>query len=163
MKIEVATKKDIPYIIEIANKVWPSTYLPILGKQQLDYMLQLFYNSAAIEKQMEEQQRFFICIYNDCPIGFAAITKETQNSFKLQKLYILPEYQGIGAGYYFLEFLIELIKNETAKTLILNVNRYNEHAIKFYKKKGFVKTKEVDIEIGNGYYMNDYIMELLLI
>ncbi len=163
MIIEEATKADIPFIIEIAPFVWISTYLHILGKEQLDYMLHLFYNTTALEKQMEEQQRFFICKQDDKPIGFASITKEKEQLYKLQKLYVLPQYQGNRLGQYLLDYIIILIISENAKTLILNVNRFNSPAIKFYTKNGFIKMKEVDIEIGKGYYMNDFIMELNLI
>ena len=43
----------------------------------------------------------------------------------------------------------------------LNVNRYNK-ALYFYEKHGFTIAQEVDIEIGEGYFMNDYIMKLSL-
>jgi ribosomal protein S18 acetylase RimI-like enzyme len=39
----------------------------------------------------------------------------------------------------------------------LNVNRNNK-ALGFYQKFGFVILREEDIDIGNGYFMNDYIM-----
>jgi hypothetical protein len=41
------------------------------------------------------------------------------------------------------------------------VNRYNK-AKDFYEKAGFKIIETVDIEIGNGFYMNDYVMELPL-
>jgi ribosomal protein S18 acetylase RimI-like enzyme len=45
------------------------------------------------------------------------------------------------------------------KNLLLNVNRENP-ALGFYKKKGFEVIKTEDIDIGNGYFMNDYVMRL---
>ena len=33
-----------------------------------------------------------------------------------------------------------------------------EAAINFYKKNGFQIIREEDVDIGNGYYMNDYVM-----
>jgi len=41
------------------------------------------------------------------------------------------------------------------------VNRQN-NAKNFYEKLGFVVIKEEDIDIGNGYFMNDYVMEMML-
>lgn len=42
---------------------------------------------------------------------------------------------------------------------IINVNRNNK-ALHFYERKGMKKLREGDFAIGNGYYMNDYIMGL---
>lgn len=41
----------------------------------------------------------------------------------------------------------------------LNVNRNNK-ALQFYEYMGMRKLREGDFPIGNGYYMNDYIMGL---
>ena len=41
--------------------------------------------------------------------------------------------------------------------LELNVNRNNK-ALHFYEHMGMKKLREGDFPIGNGYYMNDYIM-----
>jgi ribosomal protein S18 acetylase RimI-like enzyme len=42
--------------------------------------------------------------------------------------------------------------------LFLNVNKYNS-AIQFYHKIGFEIAKEEVIDIGNGFVMDDYVME----
>ena len=44
-------------------------------------------------------------------------------------------------------------------TMELNVNRSNR-AVRFYEKMGMRKLRESDFPIGDGYYMNDYIMGL---
>ena len=43
--------------------------------------------------------------------------------------------------------------------IYLNVLSSNERANKFYEKFGFNIEKEEDIDIGNNYYMNDYVMQ----
>jgi ribosomal protein S18 acetylase RimI-like enzyme len=45
-----------------------------------------------------------------------------------------------------------------ASILELNVNRSN-NAVTFYQKFGFTTTSEVDLPIGEGYFMNDYVMQ----
>lgn len=44
-------------------------------------------------------------------------------------------------------------------TVELNVNRENP-AVGFYKHMGFHEHATRDFHIGNGYYMNDYIMRM---
>lgn len=48
-----------------------------------------------------------------------------------------------------------------ATVLELNVNRQNKARI-FYEKFGFVIVEEKDIPIGNGYFMNDYVMQKVI-
>ena len=43
----------------------------------------------------------------------------------------------------------------------LNVNKYNS-AVQFYEKLGFFRAKEMVLDIGNGYVMDDYVMQLNL-
>jgi ribosomal protein S18 acetylase RimI-like enzyme len=47
---------------------------------------------------------------------------------------------------------------KNAKALQLQVNRFNK-AKEFYEKLGFTVIKTADFDIGNGYFMNDYVME----
>ncbi len=74
---------------------------------------------------------------------------------------MLPDQQGNGTGKMLLEHVVRSIKERDATALTLNVNRYNK-ARYFYEKRGFTIAQEVDIEIGEGYFMNDYIMKLSL-
>ncbi len=44
----------------------------------------------------------------------------------------------------------------------LNVNRRNR-ALHFYERMGMCRLREGDFPIGDGYYMNDYIMGLEIV
>ena len=46
--------------------------------------------------------------------------------------------------------------------LRLNVNKYNEAAKKSYLHNGFSVTESVKIDIGNGFFMDDFVMEKAL-
>ena len=74
------------------------------------------------------------------------------------KLYIDPGQQGKGIGKILLDHVLTDIKPKGAGNLELNVNRHNK-ARQFYEKIGFVITK---VDIGKGYFMNDYVMNLSL-
>jgi len=52
-------------------------------------------------------------------------------------------------------------KEEKMRAVVLNVNRFNP-AVSFYEKYGFKIIKEEVIDIGNGYVMDDYVMEMLV-
>jgi len=118
----------------------------------------LFYNEQKLKTEIEQGVEF-ILIYEDVqPAGFAAFSKTEPEVYKLHKIYVLPSQQGKGTGRFIIDEVIKAIKQVGAMALQLNVNR-NNNAKLFYEKLGFVVIREEDIDIGNGYFMNDYVME----
>jgi RsiW-degrading membrane proteinase PrsW (M82 family)/ribosomal protein S18 acetylase RimI-like enzyme len=158
MALRKAYPHDIPLIRDLAFKIWPVTYESILTKDQLDYMLGLLYSEAKLAEDMQKGSEFVMLYDGVQPIGFAAIGLTEPQVYKLHKIYVLPGYQGKGAGKFIINELITAIKRKGATTLLLNVNRHNP-AKGFYEKLGFTVIKEEDVDIGNGYFMNDYVME----
>lgn len=160
--IRFADTEDINSIGFLAHQIWPATYGHILSEAQLQYMLQMMYSPASLKKQMQEQQHvFMLAELEDEPVGFASFS-ETQapGIFKLHKIYVSTAIQGKGLGKALLAAVIEEIKTLGATALQLNVNRNNK-AKEFYERQGFTVIKEEDIDIGNGYLMNDCVMEIV--
>jgi diamine N-acetyltransferase len=158
-KIRKASEEDIPLIRELTFKVWPQTYASILSQDQVDYMLELMYSEAALEKQMAEEGSRFIIVYDgEEPVGFASFSETSPQIIKLHKLYILASQQGKGTGKQVIDHICEEIRRTGAKALQLQVNRHNK-ARGFYEKLGFTVIEEADFDIGNGYFMNDFVME----
>ncbi len=158
--------ESISLIRELTFKVWPQTYSTILSIEQIDYMMDMTYSKSALKKQMLKEEHQFIVAYDESmPVAFASYSPKTKKDniiFRLHKIYILPSQQGKGLGKLLTDYIIEDIKPHGATILELNVNRYNP-AKTFYEKLGFAVSSEEDIDIGNGYYMNDYVMSKLLI
>lgn len=156
-EIKDARLKDAPVIRELALKIWPAAYGKILSTGQIEYMLNKYYSVEAICDQMTTLNYRFIILFDDAPGGFACYNKEKEGTHKLQKLYVDPEKQGAGYGKTLITEVMKRAVEEGSKELILNVNRFNK-ARYFYEKLGFNIIDEVDLEIGNGYLMEDYIM-----
>jgi ribosomal protein S18 acetylase RimI-like enzyme len=70
---------------------------------------------------------------------------------------VLPNQQQKGIGKLLLEAIYSEIRKNGAGSIELNVNRFN-NALAFYQKLGYEILKEEDIDIGKGYFMNDYIL-----
>ena len=158
--IRFADLDDIPTIGYLAQQIWPVTYGAILSEGQLKYMLERNYSPESLNEQITKlNHRFLIAELDEEAVGFASFgTTEDLGIQKLHKIYVLPQTQGKGVGRALLDFVIEQVLDEGDHTLHLNVNRHNK-AKDFYEKLGFRVIQEVDIEIGNGFQMNDYIME----
>jgi len=165
MKIREATINDIPVIKDLAYAIWPDAYGTIISPEQLAYMLQLIYGQESLLLQMQQGHNFIILSDgNGAPAGFAAYAlkvDETPITFRLQKLYVLPSIHGRGLGKLLLDYVIEKVKSEGGGKLDLTVNRQNP-AQYFYHKMGFEILREEDTDIGNGFFMNDYIMERIV-
>jgi diamine N-acetyltransferase len=158
LSIIPATEDDIPLIRLLTNKIWPPTYSSIISKEQIDYMLEMMYSVESLEKQMRGGAPFIIVYDEGEPVGFASYGEISPGIFKLHKIYILPSLQGKGTGKFVIDFIINEIKNNGAAALQLQVNRRNKAKL-FYEKLGFTVIKEFDFDIGNGYVMDDYLME----
>lgn len=161
MPVRKAIKSDIPAIQHIANVTWEATYSKILSQEQFTYMMQMIYAAEALEEQMNKGHHFYLLTEEENAIGFIDVEKINDTKTKLHKIYLLPNQQGKNYGKLLLNHAIEKAKENNSSILQLNVNRYNK-ARNFYEKQGFVVKYEDDIDIGNGYFMNDYIMELVL-
>jgi len=161
IKISEATINDIKLIQNIVQITWPITYGEILSKEQLSYMLDLFYSTEALTEQYDKKEQLFYMIDEDeTNIGFIGIEHyyKGKTITKIHKIYLLPETQGKGIGKKVIDEIGKLALENNSTILSLNVNRFNS-ALGFYKKIGFEVVDEVNIEIGNGYLMEDYVME----
>jgi diamine N-acetyltransferase len=159
--IRNATSQDIPLIRDLTLRIWPQTYSSILTQEQIDYMLEMMYSESSLQKQMSEGCQFMIVYDDKKPVGFSSIQEIKPTIFKLHKIYILPSEQGRGTGRFVIDFILRDIKEKGGSALQLQVNRYNK-AKDFYKKLGFTVIEEKDFDIGNGYFMNDFVMQKVL-
>ena len=161
--IKQASINDIPTIQNIAAITWAATY-HFLSEGQLSYMMEMMYSNESLQKQMQEGHQFYLaCETNQEEIsvlGFTSVCDEKKEGiFKLHKLYVLPTAQKKGIGKLLIETAVEYCKQNVAKQLQLQVNRFNDAKF-FYEKMGFAILYEADFNIGNGYFMNDYVMGL---
>lgn len=162
--IHEASALEIEVIRSLIQRIWKPTYSEILSDEQMDYMLDMMYSAATLQQQMDAGHVFLILEADQIPLGFAGYECDYKaaGSCKLHKIYLLPETQGKGLGKMLLNAVVEKAKEAGQQRLLLNVNRYNK-ALQFYRSYGFEVIAEEDIDIGNGYFMNDYIMELPLV
>ena len=177
IQITPAGLNDRDFIRSVSERTWPSTYGHIISQEQIDFMLDWMYSDASLEKQMNTGCEFFIASIKKedgqwDAVGFCSVSldneEEENNStekvegskaYKLNKLYVLPSAHGTGAGKALLNKSIEVAKAAGSSSLFLQVNKLNT-AYTFYLKYGFIKEAEFKFDIGNGFYMDDYVMRL---
>jgi ribosomal protein S18 acetylase RimI-like enzyme len=160
LRIEEIGIEEIGVIVRLANEIWPATYKDILPSDQISYMMELFYSPDSLRTQIKEKQhQFIIASMGEEPVAFASYAAtEDAVIYKLHKIYVHPAVQGKGVGKFMIRYIIQALHAHKAIALELNVNR-NNPAKNFYEKLGFNVIREEDIDIGKGYYMNDFVMQ----
>lgn len=163
--IRQATLNDLANIRKLAYEVWPVVYKEIISAGQIEYMLGKGYSIAALTEQVLHRGHRFILVEEDENLlGFASYSEKSeneQNIFRLHKLYLSLSQHGKGLGKLLVSHVASAARAAGAGFLELNVNRKNP-TVGFYKKMGFVVHKEICESIGNGYFVDDFIMLLSL-
>jgi len=159
--IHAQTRENYKIIASLAKSIWTEHYTPIIGKSQVVYMLEKFQSTTAIEDQVEKGFMYYLILYQDTYVGYFSFSKNEDSLF-LSKLYVLNLVRKKGIGRTALSFIESKAKDLDLKKIKLTVNKFNTNSIKAYEKMGFNNIEAIIQDIGNGYVMDDYILEKIL-
>ena len=81
---------------------------------------------------------------------------------KLEQLYLLPELHGQGLGRLMLRHVEEQARRVAAARCCCSRINATISPVAFYRKAGFTVREEAVFDIGNGFVMDDYVMEKVL-
>lgn len=174
-RIVSATPEDYATINIIAHATWPDTFGDILSAAQIEYMLDMMYSEKAIVEQVAKGHVFKLLVAAESeqqnedysmatttrfkPVGYVSYQLDyLPGTTKIHKIYLLPETQGKGFGKALLQDVEQIARNAGQQRLRLDVN-YQNAAIGFYEYLGLQKIDRYNTDIGNGYLMEDWIME----
>ncbi len=161
-KIKIAeTEKEIQEITNLAKKIWHDTYDVLIGREQVDYMLEKYQSVHAITEAVQsDHYRYYIAAEKEKVLGFCGLKPEPEsNRLFVSKIYVDPTYQKNGIARRFFLTAKCFAEEQNKEILYLTVNKENANAIAVYKHFGFEITENVVTDIGHGYVMDDYIME----
>jgi GNAT superfamily N-acetyltransferase len=159
MEIIRIQSDEVGVVSDLAEKIWPDTFKDILTEEQIRYMLDWMYNPTELIGQIQNGHQFYLLKMDQKPLGFIGVQVNypEPTQLKIHKLYVLPEVQGTGGGKLLFQQAVQVAKENKCDSILLNVNRFNK-AVGFYKHIGFEILKEENIDIGNGFWMEDYVM-----
>ena len=158
----VRTPETIAQVAALAEEIWTEHYASILPAEQIRYMVDSFQSAGAIEKQLAHQHyRYYLVKADGETAGYIGVQPEKGRLF-LSKLYLRKAARGRGYARRILAFLSGFCSGAGLSALWLTVNRRNTDSIAIYEQMGCVKTREQVADIGNGYVMDDYVMEKML-
>lgn len=157
---EIESGHDIMEVNRLAGLIWHEAYRGIISREQIAYMIERFQSVRAITEQLAlDGYRYFLLEDGGRPVGYCGVQLRDGRLF-LSKIYLLAEARGRGFFRQALDRLIGLCHEVGARTIWLTVNRHNERAIGAYRRAGFREVRTQVADIGGGYVMDDYVMEL---
>lgn len=160
----ITDPSEIDNVVALAHEIWNQHFVPIAGKEQVDYMLEKFQSASAITSQISSGYRYYKIVVDDQIVGYFALAPipEGSTEAQLSKIYVREDHQGRGLGRTMLAFIEELCVGMGVRKLWLTVYRNNARTIAIYEHMGFTHAGEIVQDIGNGFVMDDYRMEKLL-
>lgn len=157
-------EQDLILVEDLARKIWKEHYTPIIGAEQVRYMLDTFQSAAAIAQQIRAGFRYYLFLEHDILAGYLGYVRQGDfPGLQLSKLYVLQEYRGRGLGRAGLELVQEHCLQQDLDLIWLTVNKYNTRSIAWYKRMGFEHVCSLVSDIGAGFVMDDYKLQKQLI
>lgn len=157
----IAVKDDdqIEDLAALADAIWHEYWPDIISPEQTDYMIEKYQSVDAITDQISNQgyEYYFISNGKD-NVGFFGLQPEAEKMF-LSKLYVAKDYRGQGYSSDVFTFLENLCRERDLDAIWLTVNKNNRKAIDVYKIKGFETVRKQTKDIGEGFSMDDYVMQ----
>lgn len=157
--IAAVTDKDmIEVVADLAAEIWTEHYTPIIGSGQVEYMLDKFQSCHAITKQIDEGFLYYLIEDGGQYVGYFAVEPKEGLLF-LSKIYVRASQRGKGLGRDAFDFIEETAVKMGLKKIALTVNKNNSVTIDIYLRLGFVNKGPIVTDIGNGFVMDDFLLE----
>lgn len=155
------TEADFEPLARLADTIWRAHYGPLIGLAQVEYMLKGRYTPEKLRTYLGASDRWLRLLKLDGErIGYCSYSlTATPGEMKLEQLYLLESFKGRGLGGLMLRHVEAEARAHGCATLMLTVNKGNTGSIAVYKKSGFTVREEAVFDIGNGFVMDDYVME----
>lgn len=154
---KASTPAHFTLLDELAHTIWREHYLPIIGNAQVEYMLGKFQSEKVMLEQVDEGYEYYLVWLGNEAVGYLSFKQEEESLF-LSKIYLLAGQRGKGLGREMMNFVEGQGRDRNISSIRLTVNKFNKATIESYLKMGFERIRDIVIDIGNGFVMDDYEM-----
>lgn len=160
IKIRRATEEDASLIADLGARTYRETYSKLIHVDDIEPRIEYRYGLNQQVLEIKEKNSFhYICEVDGSPCGFMSlktiapsIEHKMKNPIKLDRIYILKQFQSMGIGTLLLNTALEAANEVGASDMWLGVLSENESALQFYEKFGFDQIGEEPVVIASGVY-----------
>lgn len=156
---EIFSEADVRRLAKAAKIVWREANVAFCTPEQVEYMIEKYQSVEAIMSQLMHGYRYFIMEEDGDILAYFGVQAQGERLF-LSKFYVLAQNRGKGLFSVGLDVMYQICKEENMSAIYLTVNRNNRHAYEVYLHKSFKVIEEAVADIGCGFVMDDYIMQL---
>ena len=159
--LDPLTEADFATVASLGETIWRGHYIGMISAEQVDYMLKGRYTPEKLRAYLGAADRWLKLLRVDGrPVGYCSWSLgPTPREMKLEQLYLLAELKGQGLGGLMLRHVEDAARAHGCASVWLTVNKGNAGSIAVYKKAGFTVREAAVFDIGNGFVMDDYVME----
>jgi len=152
------SKRDFEELEPFAASIWEQYYVPIIGANQVVFMLNKYQSAKAMFDQFSKGYKYALVIFGGQKAGYFAYDVKDEKEVFISKLYIHQDFRRRGLGKRVLDFIAKETQALRCTAMTLSVNKDNSDSIRFYISYGFQTIKAQKVAIGEGFYMDDYVM-----
>jgi ribosomal protein S18 acetylase RimI-like enzyme len=153
---------QLPEIQKLAHAIWREHYPGIISPEQVEYMLQARYNLDTLRRDLAQGEiHYDRALIDGTLVGFSAYGPHSNpGALMLHQLYVDAARRGLGCARKLVEAASEYARTYSFDRIVLRVNKGNEIAIAAYERIGFTRRGPIVSDIGGGFCMDDYLMQL---
>ena len=161
--VPVETPEDRAALAALASEIWHEYWPALIGEAQTDYMVEQFQSLEALERDLagHPYEYWLLRAAEDGrTVGYTGGRVEPEtNRFFISKIYLRAEERGHRFASQTIRFYEDLCRARGLAALYLTVNKHNDLGVRAYRGKGFETIDSVETDIGQGFIMDDFIME----
>ncbi len=151
-----ASEKDFKLLTDIGRLSFMESHGNAGKTTDINIYLNKNYNHDSFKAELSDPENIYYIIYHDKKLaGYSKILFniphshiQEKNVTKLERLYLLEEFYGLGLGFELFEFNLELSKQQKQAGMWLFVWKGNPRAVRFYEKAGFKVIGSYDFKIS---------------
>jgi ribosomal protein S18 acetylase RimI-like enzyme len=148
---------------DLARVIWSEHYPSIISHAQIEYMLAAFQSPKAIEKQVRQDGLLYFLVTDEVhDLGYFAVQYREKELF-ISKFYLEKTTRGSGLARKILVYIEGLAAQKGLSHITLTTHKQNKVALQAYEGLGFKIFQPVVTEIGEGYVMDDYRLEKMIV
>ena len=154
--IRPATSEDARMLAALGRRAFVESHGASASEDVIDAYVSEAYSVSSIENSLKNHQEIFYVLFCDgVPAGYSKFVLNTacpdrpgKHALKLDRLYFVQEFNGMGLGKILLEYIIAQARKENQEGIWLYVWTENIRAFRFYEKSGFIIVGKYDFHLS---------------